>query len=181
MSAAQTLPEGDAKELQSISLFVNNKPGVLMRVALVFSRRGFNIESLVVSPAREGRYARMTITCSGRPEDLGQIINQLAKLVDVVRAVDHTDDKSYESEIALVKVSYTLDERTQILQLVEHYRQQGSAQGWEISPTFLSDDTAVFAWTDSDENNRLRKSVLTLLPAGDGRWLVSETFVSLAE
>ncbi|NIV46668.1 MAG: acetolactate synthase small subunit, partial [Gammaproteobacteria bacterium] len=88
----------------TISLFVNNKPGVLVRVALVFSRRGFNIESLVVSPAAEGRFSRMTITCSGEPEDLEQVVKQLAKLVDVVHAIDHTGDQSYETEIALVKL-----------------------------------------------------------------------------
>lgn len=107
--------------LHTISLFVNNKPGVLVRVALVFSRRGFNIESLVVSPGVEGRFSRMTITCSGKPDDLDQIIKQLAKLVDVVHAIDHTRDQSYEAELALVKVLASADERTQILQIAEHY------------------------------------------------------------
>jgi acetolactate synthase-1/3 small subunit len=106
----------------TISVFVNNKPGVLVRVALVFSRRGFNIESLVVSPASEGRFSRMTITCSGRNEDLAQVVKQLAKLVDVVHAIDHTSDQSYEVEIALIKLQCSLDARTEILQIAEHYR-----------------------------------------------------------
>ena len=80
---------------------------MLVRVALVFSRRGFNIESLVVSPAAEGRFSRMTITCSGAPEILEQVVKQLAKLVDVVHAIDHTEDLSYETEIALVKARDT--------------------------------------------------------------------------
>ena len=104
MSAAQPVP-AVRKTLHTISCFVNNKPGVLVRVALVFSRRGYNIESLVVSPAAEGRFSRMTITCSGDPTDLEQIIKQLAKLVDVVHAIDHTGDESYEMEIALVKLA----------------------------------------------------------------------------
>jgi acetolactate synthase-1/3 small subunit len=108
--------------LHTISLFVNNKPGVLVRTALVFSRRGFNIESLVVSPAAEGHFSRMTITCSGKPEDLEQIIKQLAKLVDVVHAIDHTGDDSYETEIALVKCFAPIDQRTQILQIAEHFK-----------------------------------------------------------
>jgi acetolactate synthase-1/3 small subunit len=108
----------------TISVFVNNKPGVLVRVALVFSRRGFNIESLVVSPSAEGRFSRMTITCSGRPEDLEQVVKQLAKLVDVVHAIDHTEDQSYEVEIALIKLDCALDARTQILQISEHYKAQ---------------------------------------------------------
>ncbi len=108
--------------IHTISLFVNNKPGVLVRVALVFSRRAFNIESLVVSPAAEGRFSRMTITCSGASQDLEQVVKQLAKLVDVVHGIDHTGDESYEVEIALVKLECPLDQRTQILQIAEHYK-----------------------------------------------------------
>jgi acetolactate synthase-1/3 small subunit len=107
--------------IHTISLYVNNKPGVLVRVALVFARRAYNIESLVVSPAAMGNFSRMTITCSGDPETLEQIIKQLAKLIDVVHAVDHTGDESYETEIALVKVESPIDKRTEILQIAEHY------------------------------------------------------------
>jgi acetolactate synthase-1/3 small subunit len=108
-------------DVHTLSLYVNNKPGVLVRVALVFARRGYNIESLVVSPAAKGNFSRMTITCSGDRQTLEQIIKQLAKLVDVVHAVDHTGDDSYESEIALVKLESRLDQRTEILQIAEHY------------------------------------------------------------
>jgi len=111
-----------ANPIHTISLFVNNKPGVLVRVSLVFSRRGFNIESLVVSPGAEGRFSRMTITCSGDPESLEQVVKQLAKLVDVVHAIDHTADQAFETEIALIKLECELDERTQILQVAEHYK-----------------------------------------------------------
>lgn len=121
MSAAQPLP-AVPKSLHTISCFVNNKPGVLVRVALVFSRRAFNIESLVVSPAAEGRFSRMTVACSGDSGDLAQVVKQLAKLVDVVHAIDHTGDESYEVEIALVKLACPLDKRTQILQIAEHYK-----------------------------------------------------------
>jgi len=66
MSAlAPSVPEPSPHPFHTLSLFVNNKPGVLVRVALVFSRRGFNIESLVVSPVVEGRFSRMTMTCRG--------------------------------------------------------------------------------------------------------------------
>jgi acetolactate synthase-1/3 small subunit len=121
MSAALPL-RSPSPATHTISLFVNNKPGVLVRVALVFSRRAFNIESLVVSPAAEGRFSRMTITCSGAGEDLDQVVKQLAKLVDVVHAIDHTGDESYEVEIVLVKLECPLDQRTQILQIAEHYK-----------------------------------------------------------
>jgi acetolactate synthase-1/3 small subunit len=121
MSAAIEL-EQVPQQIHTISLFVNNAPGVLVRVALVFSRRGFNIESLVVSPGAEGRFSRMTITCSGEPEVLEQIIKQLAKLVDVVHAIDHTGKLAYETEIALIKIEAPLAERTEILQVAEHFK-----------------------------------------------------------
>jgi acetolactate synthase-1/3 small subunit len=121
MSAAIELDQAP-QQIHTISLFVNNVPGVLVRVALVFSRRGFNIESLVVSPGAEGRFSRMTITCSGEPEALEQIIKQLAKLVDVVHAIDHTGNLAYETEIALIKIVSPLEERTEILQVAEHFK-----------------------------------------------------------
>ena len=116
-----SLPAPRRRNLHTISLFVNDKPGVLVRVALVFARRGYNIESLVVSPSSEGGFSRMTITCSGAIGTLDQIIKQLSKLVDVVHATDHTGDESYETEIALVKLAVALDERTEILQVAEHF------------------------------------------------------------
>ncbi len=121
-TGSHTAAETTAIPIHTISLFVNNKPGVLVRVALVFSRRGFNIESLVVSPATEDRFSRMTITCRGAASELGQVVRQLAKLVDVVHAIDHTGDQSYEVEIALLKLDAPLDQRTQILQVAEHYK-----------------------------------------------------------
>lgn len=113
--------ESQRRYLHTISLYVHNRPGVLVRVALVFSRRGYNIESLVVSAAARGGFSRMTITCSGDPATLEQIIKQLAKLVDVVHAIDHTNDPAYESEIALLKIDCGIRERTEILQIAEHF------------------------------------------------------------
>jgi acetolactate synthase-1/3 small subunit len=74
----------------TISILVANKPGVLVRIAQVFARRGFNIDSLVVSPSKEGAFSRITITAKGDPETLDQIIKQASKLVDVLHATDHT-------------------------------------------------------------------------------------------
>jgi acetolactate synthase-1/3 small subunit len=109
---------------------VRNKPGVLVRVSLVFSRRGYNMESLVVSPALSvagfdaapGEFSRMTITCSGDPVTLEQIIKQLEKLIDVVHAIDHTGQAVIESEIALVKVQAAMNARTEILQVAENFK-----------------------------------------------------------
>ncbi len=110
------------QDTHTISLFVRNQPGVLVRVSLVFSRRGFNIDSLVVSPGAKGDFSRMTITCSGNPDTFDQIIKQLTKLVDVVHAIDHTDESVIETEVALVKVLTPLEHRTVILQIAEHYK-----------------------------------------------------------
>ena len=108
--------------LHTISIFVRNKPGVLVRVALVFARRGYNIESLVVSAdVTNGEFSRMTITCSGDPQTLDQIIKQVTKLIDVVHAFDHTGQFVYETEVALVKIQCKLAERTEILQIAELY------------------------------------------------------------
>jgi acetolactate synthase I/III small subunit len=109
--------------LHTISVLVRNQPGVLVRVALVFARRGYNIESLVVSAdAGNNVLSRMTITCSGDPDTLEQIIKQVAKLVDVVRAIDHTGQSVVETEIALIKIKAGLRDRTEILQTAEHYQ-----------------------------------------------------------
>jgi len=116
--------------LHTISLLVRNKPGVLVRVSLVFSRRGYNMESLVVSPAlsvagiesQPGEFSRMTITCSGDPDTLEQIIKQLEKLIDVVHAIDHTGQAVIESELVLVKLKASLKERTEILQVAENFK-----------------------------------------------------------
>jgi acetolactate synthase-1/3 small subunit len=108
--------------MHTISILVRNKPGVLVRVALVFSRRGYNIESLVVSAdVTNGQFSRMTITCSGDPETLEQIIKQVTKLIDVVHAFDHTGTAVIESEIALVKLECAVDQRTEILQIAAQF------------------------------------------------------------
>jgi acetolactate synthase small subunit len=88
---------------------------------MVFSRRGYNIESLVVSPGARHGFSRMTVTCSGDPSILEQMIKQLAKLVDVVHAIDHTTTERYETEIALIKIACTGDSRREVLEVAEHF------------------------------------------------------------
>src|SRR3990167_7843113 len=99
------MKKSSPKDLHTISVFVANKPGVLVRTALVFARRGFNIESLVVSPSLDGHYSRMTITANGDPETLDQIIKQVGKLIDVLNVTDHTDQNIIEKEMALIKIA----------------------------------------------------------------------------
>ncbi|HAS81727.1 MAG TPA: acetolactate synthase small subunit [Verrucomicrobia bacterium] len=107
--------------MHTISVYVANRPGVLARIAQVFARRGFNIDSLVVSPSIDGRYSRMTIASQGSAEGLEQIILQLGKLVDVMRCVDHATDVAVIREMALVKLRVDTEQRTEALQICEHF------------------------------------------------------------
>jgi acetolactate synthase-1/3 small subunit len=109
------------KTLHTIALLVLNAPGVLVRVSMVFSRRGYNIESLVVSPGAKTGFSRMTVTCSGDPSILEQMIKQLTKLVDVVHAIDHTATDRFETEIALIKIRCEGDTRRDVLEVAEHF------------------------------------------------------------
>ena len=109
------------KTLHTLSVYVANKPGALARIAQVFARRGFNIESLVVSPAVDGHFSRMTITCSGAPDGLEQIIKQVMKLIDVMHCIDHTYDKSVMKEMGLIKIAVDAEGRSEALQIAEHF------------------------------------------------------------
>lgn len=109
-------------EKHSISLLVNNKPGVLIRISLVFARRGYNLESLVVSASHDPAFSRMSLVASGDKKTLEQIIKQLNKLVDVIHATDHTAEKVIAKELALVKVKCPPEHRTEVLQIVEHFK-----------------------------------------------------------
>jgi len=114
------MPNSD-KPMHTLSVYVSNKPGALARIAQVFARRGFNIESLVVSPAIDGHFSRMTITCSGNPTGLDQIIKQMMKLIDVLHCIDHTFDKSVMKEMGLIKIAVDAEDRSEALQIAEHY------------------------------------------------------------
>jgi len=103
-------------------MLVANKPGVLVRVALVFARRGYNIDALVVSPAFDPRYSRMTITAKGDPETLDQIIKQAAKLVDVIHAGEHTGKDAVHTELALVKLKCTPANKPIISKLIRRFQ-----------------------------------------------------------
>ncbi len=109
------------KDLHTISFLVANKPGVLVRIALAFARRGFNIDSLVVSPTVNPKFSRMTITAQGNPETLDQIIKQTAKLIDVIHAGEHTMVDSIEKEMALVKIKYRPQIKSALEKLLKRY------------------------------------------------------------
>jgi len=124
----------------TISVMVENRPGVLARVAGLFARRGFNIDSLAVSATEQPDISRMTVVTVGDARDLEQIIKQLNKLIDVIHIYDHTHDNLIEREIALVKVRSTVEERHEIMQLTSIFR----AEIVSISPR---DETMIIEMT----------------------------------
>ena len=125
-----------------ISLLVSNKPGVLIRIALVFARRGYNIDSLVVSEGNVPEFSRMTIAATGDNKTLDQIIRQLNKLVDVVHAIDNTGKDVIERELALLKVNCSQEQRVDLFQLISAFK------GATVD---ISDKTIAFEVTGSSE------------------------------
>lgn len=105
-----------------LSVTVENEPGVLSRVAGLFSGRGFNIESLNVAPTLEPGVSRMTITTIGDEQIIEQIVKQLRKLVTVIKVRDLTDVKAVEREMILVKVNAEDTKRAEILRIVDIFR-----------------------------------------------------------
>lgn len=105
-----------------ISVIVENKPGVLSRVSGLFSRRGYNIESLTVGVTNNPDLSRMTIVVSGDESILEQIQKQLYKLIDVIKVIDLPKDNSVKRELLLVKVNSDKHNRSEIIQITDIYR-----------------------------------------------------------
>jgi acetolactate synthase-1/3 small subunit len=101
---------------------VENKFGVLTRVAGLFSGRGYNIESLNVAPTHEANSSRMTIVTRGDDATLDQIVKQLNKLVDVLEVVDFRADEFIDRELVLVRVSVDSKSRAEIMQMTDIFR-----------------------------------------------------------
>jgi len=117
MSTMSQIEESEKKH--TLSLYVANKPGVLIRIALVFARRAFNVDSLVVSPSSDPDFSYMSIAARGDEEALHRILKQLNKLVDVVHASDRTSDDVIHRELALLKIHCEPDMRGEALQLAK--------------------------------------------------------------
>ena len=105
-----------------IAVYVENKFGVLTRVAGLFMRRGFNIDSLTVGETDDPEYSRMTITVEGDENDREQIMNQLKKLQNVKRVKLLEAGNAVERELLLVKVANTPENRAEIMAAAEIYR-----------------------------------------------------------
>jgi acetolactate synthase-1/3 small subunit len=107
----------------TISVLVENKPGVLARISGLFSARGFNIDSLAVGETEDPTVSRMTIVVDAADERiLEQIIKQLRKLIDTISVIDLTKKDFIHRELALVKISYTKENRTKINSLLHKFK-----------------------------------------------------------
>ena len=106
----------------TLSVLVNNHMGVLSRVSGLFSRRGYNIESLSVGATEDANISRMTIVMECEDDVYVQIKNQLAKLMDVLKLTEFKDDESVKRELALIKIDCQSDKRSQIMEIVNIFR-----------------------------------------------------------
>ncbi|HPS90671.1 MAG: acetolactate synthase small subunit [Methanothrix sp.] len=106
----------------TIAVIVENKSGVLTRIAGLFSRRSFNIDSLSVGATDNPDYSRMTITVNGDRDILEQVIKQLSKLINVIRVSELDAGESVERELAVIKVNADKESRSEIMQIVNIFR-----------------------------------------------------------
>jgi acetolactate synthase I/III small subunit len=107
----------------TLSILVENKPGVLTRIAGLFARRGFNIDTLNVGPTDDEAFSRMTLTLDGALHPIEQVTKQLHKLVNVLKIRDLEPDEAVSRELALFKVAVDGGpQRAEVMQLVEIFR-----------------------------------------------------------
>ena len=118
----------------TLSVLVENKPGVLARISGLFSRRGFNIESLAVGATEQKDMSRMTIVVSAEETPLEQITKQLNKLINVIKIIELDEDNSVSRELALIKVRADAGSRTQVIEAVNLFR----AKVIDVSPEALT-------------------------------------------
>src|ERR671922_3084294 len=102
-----------------LSLQVENQPGVLARIAGLFSRRGFNIDTLTVGPTEDPNISRITLTVDGALHPIDQVTKQLHKLVNVIKIRDMEPEQTIAREMALFKVQASVESRGEIMQFAE--------------------------------------------------------------
>ena len=138
-----------------ISVLVENRLGVLARIASLFSGRGFNIDSLTVAETEEPDVSRMTIVSTGDEKIIEQITKQLNKLIDVIKVSDLTGDRYIERELVLIKVNAENQARGEIIQIVNIFR----AHIVDVSPASLMIET-------TGDEEKLRAIIDMLSPYG---------------
>lgn len=118
-------------EKHTLSVLVENKPGVLTRVSALFTRRGFNIHSLAVGPTEHDEVSRITVIADAEGAAMDQVVKQLNKLVNVLKIVELDPQDSVERELYLIKVLADDSSRTSVLQIVDLFR----AHVVDVAPT----------------------------------------------
>jgi acetolactate synthase I/III small subunit len=111
-----------SKRLHTIVALVENRPGVLNKIASKWRQRAFNIESLTVGHSEIPGLSRMTFTVDGAAHDIEQVTKQLFKVIEVVKVSDVTSDAVVARELALIKVSATKENRSAIIEIVDVFR-----------------------------------------------------------
>ena len=109
-------------EEHTIVALVEDKPGVLTRIASLFRRRGFNIASLAVGKSEQPGLSRMTFVVTGDQDTVVQVTKQLDKLIEIIRVADISDHETVARELALIKVRTTTSTRAEIIQMVHLFR-----------------------------------------------------------
>jgi acetolactate synthase-1/3 small subunit len=123
--------DGTAVQHHILSVLVENKFGVLTRVAGLFARRGFNIVSLAVSPTEDERYSRMTIVVDADSAPLEQVTKQLNKLIPVIKIVELSPEQAVERELMLLTVKATAEARSQITELASIFEARIEDVGYD--------------------------------------------------
>jgi acetolactate synthase-1/3 small subunit len=109
-------------QTHTLSVLVANKPGVLTHVSGLFSRRGYNIDSLTVGVTENPEISRMTIVAHGDEQVIEQVTKQLNKLIDIIKVVEVTPNESVDRELALFKVAAKAQNRSEVIQIVDIFR-----------------------------------------------------------
>lgn len=138
--------ETKKQKSHSLSVFVCNKPGVLMRICQVFSRRAYNIDSLVVSHSQDRAFSKMTISINGDPNGLDQIIKQVSKLIDVIECIEYSTDHSVTKELALIKIALKSDEFIEISRITDHFEGKTISLTNESVITMIHGDSERIDW-----------------------------------
>jgi acetolactate synthase-1/3 small subunit len=148
-------PNGSEPRKHTIAILVENKFGVLSRVAGLFSARGYNIESLSVGETLDPSVSRMTIVVRGDEFVIEQVMKQLHKLIDVIKVSDLTDDSHVQRELVLVRVNAEPQHRAEILRTADIFR----ARAVDVTPTS-------FVLEATGEEGKLEAFIELLRPMG---------------
>ena len=175
-------PYGSAPTHHMLSVLVQNRPGVLARVASLFARRGYNIFSLAVAPTEQDEYSRITIVVDVESAPLEQIVKQLFKLIDVVRISELDPRTSVERELIVATIKASASERAEIEELANRFEGRILSVGEDAvtvsldgSPEKLDDFTELLRHYGIMESQRTGRVALPKLDTANNATQVLDT------